>query len=95
MEETIRGQMLRRNARWEVAIYLRGGVLCVADFDGDDKQIVDAPTWIRFHCELPTTRDAQRRMAFESAVPVSRELSMRIGRLHRARDAAIGQEDER
>jgi hypothetical protein len=95
MDSTILGQMLRRNARREVAIYLRERVLWVADFIDGDGQIVDAPTWIRFHCGSPSTRHAQRRMALESAVPVSRELSMRIDELHRARDAAIRQEIDR
>jgi hypothetical protein len=87
--------MLRRNARREVAIYLRESVLWVADFIDGDGQIVDAPTWIRFHCGSASTRHAQRRMVLESAVPVSRELSVRIEQLHRARDRAIRQEEER
>lgn len=84
MVSTIQGQMLRHNARREVAIYLRESALWVADFVDGDGQIVDVPTWIRFHCGLPSTRHAQLRMALESAVPVSRELSMRIEQLHRA-----------
>lgn len=95
MDSTIRGQMLRRNARREVAIYLREGILWIADFIDGDGQIVDAPTWIRFYCGSPSTRHAHRRMALESAVPVSRELSMRIEQLHRARERGIRQEDER
>jgi hypothetical protein len=76
--------MLRRSARREVAIYLRGGTLWVADFIDGDGQIVDAATWIRFNCGSASTYHARRRMVCESALPVSRELSMRIEQLHQA-----------
>jgi len=87
--------MLRQSARREVAIYLRHGALWVADFIDDDGQIVDAATWIRFNCGSVSTYLARLRMACESAIPVSRELSMRIERLHQAGDRSIRQEDER
>jgi hypothetical protein len=87
MGRSIQGQLLRRSARREVAIYLRGGVLWVADFIDGDGQIVDAVTWIRFNCGSASTYQARRRMVCESAFPVSRELSMRIERLHEATEA--------
>ena len=94
MGTTILGQMLRRSARREVAIYLRESVLWVADFVDGDGHIVDAATWIRFHCGSVSTYHAQRRMAIECALPVSRELAMRIEALHRTREG-IAQEIER
>jgi hypothetical protein len=87
MGNSIQGQMLRRSARREVAIYLRGGVLWVADFIDGDGRIVDVATWIRFNCGSASTYQARRRMICESAFPVSRELSMRIERLHHATEA--------
>jgi hypothetical protein len=86
MDSLIQGQVLRRSARREVAIYLRGTVLWVADFIDGDGQIVDAATWIRFNCGSASAYLARRRMVRESAIPVSRELSMRIERLHQARE---------
>jgi len=77
--------MLRRSARREVAIYLRGSALWVADFIDGNGHIVDAATWIRFNCGSVSTFHARRRMIRESALPVSRELSIRIEQLHRAR----------
>jgi hypothetical protein len=95
MGSSIQGQMLRRSARREVAIYFHGGALWVADFIDGEGQIVDAATWIRFNCGSASAWQARRRMVRESALPVSRELSMRIERLHHpaearsARDAAV------
>jgi hypothetical protein len=90
MGGSIQGQMLRRSARREVAIYLRGGTLWVADFIDGDGQIVDAATWIRFNCGSASTYHARRRMVCESALPVSRELSMRIEQLHQTPIASDG-----
>ena len=78
----IQGQMLRRSARREVAIYLRGSALWVADFIDGDGEFVDAATWIRFNCASASAWQARCRMVRESALPVSRELSLRIERLH-------------
>ena len=82
--------MLRRSARREVAIYLRGSALWVADFIDGDGHVVDAATWIRFNCGSVSTYHARRRMIRESALPVSRELSMRIEQLHQAKAAHGG-----
>ncbi len=84
MSCTIQGQMLRRSARREVAIYLRGGALWVADFIDGDGEIVDAATWIRFNCASASAWQTRRRMVRECAVPVSHELSSRIELLHRS-----------
>lgn len=84
----IQGQMLRRSARREVAIYLRGGALWVADFIDGDGHVVDAATWIRFNCGSASAYHARRRMVCESALPVSRELALRIERLHQPAQVA-------
>ena len=44
------GQLLRHSERREVAIFLRDGVLWVADFIDGQGQLVEATTWFRFHC---------------------------------------------
>ena len=88
MPATIQGQMLRRSSRREVAIYLHGGVLWVADFIDGDGHLVDAVTWIRFNCGSPSTYHARRRMMRECALPVSRELAVRIERLHLSPDVS-------
>jgi hypothetical protein len=80
--------MLRRSARREVAIYLRGGALWVADFIDGEGELVDAATWIRFNCASASAWQARRRMVRESAFPVSRDLSLRIERLHDPNAAA-------
>jgi len=94
MVNLIQGQMLRHSARRDVAIYLRCGAVWVADFIDEDGQIVDAATWIRFNCGAVSYL-ARRRMFHESAAPVSRELSMRIEKLHLIRDHSIRRENER
>ena len=82
MNSAIQGQMLRRSARREVAIYLHAGALWVADFIDGDGHIVDAATWIRFNCGSASTYHACRRMICEAAFPVSRDLSQRIQQMH-------------
>lgn len=81
---TILGQILRRSERRETAIYLRDGVLWVADFVDGHGQLVDAESWLRFNCGGATSVQARWRMALESASPVSDELAQRIEALHRA-----------
>jgi hypothetical protein len=83
----ILGQILRRSERRETAIYLRDGVLWVADFVDGQGELVDAVSWLRFNC-AGASAHARRRMAFESASPVSDELAERIEALHRAMVAA-------
>ncbi len=64
-----------------MAIFLRDGVLWVADFIDGEGSLVDAPTWIRFNCGALSSPHARRRMVLESAVPLSAELVLRISRL--------------
>ena len=50
---TILGQILRRSERRETAIYLRDGVLWVADFVDGQGHLVDAESWLRFNFATP------------------------------------------
>ena len=93
--DSIQGQFLRLSERREVAIYLRQGVLWVADFVDGQGELIDPQTWFRFNCGGPTTRQARRRMLLESAVPLSIDVAARIENLHRSADGRGGKEDER
>jgi hypothetical protein len=79
----IQGQLLRLSTRREVAIYLRQGALWVADFVDGQGELVEPRAWFRFNCGAPGTRDPQRRMLLESALPLSAEIAARIEALHR------------
>lgn len=81
----IQGQLLRLNARREVAIYLRDGALWVADFVDDAGTLCEAASWFRFHCATAASWQPRRRMALESAVPLSDDLVARIEALHAGR----------
>ena len=81
-EHRIQGQLLRLSTRREVAIYLREGPIWVADFVDGCGALTDAPTWFRFHCAATVSWHLRRRMALESAMPLSRDLVTRIERLH-------------
>jgi hypothetical protein len=91
---SIRGQLLRRSERREVAIFLRDGALWVADFIDGEGSLIDATTWFRFNCGAPSSLQARRRMILESATPLSPELVARIGRLRDpapiGNDGAVG-----
>lgn len=87
----IRGQMLRLSEHHAVAIYLRDGVMWVADFIDGQVTLVDANTWFRFNCGSLANSHALRRMALESATPISLELGEQIEALHGAL-AARGQD---
>lgn len=91
-EGPIQGQLLRLSERREVAIYLRGGKLWVADFVDEHGELFDPITWFRFNCGAPLSRQAERRVVLESAFPLSPELAARIERLHRGVDAASAKE---
>jgi hypothetical protein len=82
---TIQGQILRRSERRESAIYLRDGVLWVADFVDGEGQLVDAATWVRFNCAGASGAQAIWRMTLDSAAPLYDELTQRIEALHRRR----------
>ena len=84
---TILGQILRRSERRETAIYLRDGVLWVADFVDGQGRLVDAESWLRFNCGGASAQ-GRWRMATESAAPVSDDLAERIEALHRSMAAA-------
>jgi hypothetical protein len=86
----IQGQMLRLGEHHSVAIYLRDGVMWVADFVDGHGELVDANTWFRFNCGALANSHAQRRMALESATPISPELGERIEALHVAAAAGGG-----
>jgi len=79
---TIQGQLLRLSERREVAIYLRGDTLWVADFIDGHGALSEAATWFRFNCGAPGAPYARRRMVLESAIPLSMDLVERIELLH-------------
>ncbi len=85
---TILGQILRRSERRETAIYLRDGVLWVADFVDGHGELVDAESWLRFNCGGASVQ-SRRRMVLEAASPVSDELAERIEALHRTTDGQL------
>ena len=79
----IQGQLLRLSEHHTVAIYLRHGSTWVADFIDGRGILVDVNTWFRFNCGTLANSQALRRMALESAIPLSVELVERIEALHR------------
>jgi hypothetical protein len=80
----IQGQMLRLSKLHAVAIYLRDGRVWVADFIDGQGTLIDATTWFRFNCGTLANSHALRRMALESAMPLSQEIVDHIEALHRA-----------
>ena len=82
-DRPIQGQLLRFSRRRQVAIYLRGDTLWVADFIDGRGEIIDAKTWFRFNCASSGPTNMRRRMVLESAMPLSTELVERVERLHR------------
>ena len=79
----IKGQMLRLSEHREVAIYLRDGDVGIADFIDGRGELVDVASWFRFNCGSSANAYASRRMAIESAKPLSADLIGRIEALHR------------
>ena len=84
----LQGQVLRRSERREVAIFLRDDTLWIADFIDGQGELTDAITWFRFNCGAAASAQAWRRMALESALPLSDELVARIEALYRSRAEA-------
>ncbi len=84
----LQGQLLRRSERREVAIFLLDDSLWVADFVDGQGELVDAVSWFRFNCGAAASVHARRRMALESALPLSDELVARIEALYRS-DGAV------
>ena len=74
----LHGQLLRQGERREVAIFLRDGVLWVADFIDGQGELIEATTWFRFHCAAFASPQARSRMVRESATPLSADLVRRI-----------------
>lgn len=87
----IQGQMLRLSEHHAVAIYLRDGAVWIADFIDGQGALIDANTWFRFNCGNLANSHALRRMALESAMPISAELGARIEALHAAAVLGRGQ----
>ena len=79
----ISGQLLRLSDHHEVAIYLRDGAVCIADFIDGQGALVDVTAWFRFNCGSPANAYLMRRMAIEAAKPLSEKLIARIEALHR------------
>lgn len=77
----IQGQLLRWSEHHAVAIYLREGSTWIADFVDGRGVLVDVNTWFRFNCG--TNFHASRRLALESAIPLSAEFIAQIEELHR------------
>ena len=80
---SIRGQLLRLSEHRAVAIYLRGDRTWVADFVDGHGVLVDVDTWFRFNCGTVANSHVTRRIALESAIPLSSQLIARIEALHR------------
>jgi hypothetical protein len=79
----IQGQLLRLSARREVAIYLRGEMLWVADFIDGHGELFEPEVWFRFNCGSPDASAAQRRMLLESGLPLTGDIATKIEELHR------------
>jgi hypothetical protein len=73
----IKGQILRLSEHREVAIYLRYGDVGIADFIDGRGELVDVVSWFRFNCGSPANAYVSRRMAIESAQPLSADLIAR------------------
>jgi hypothetical protein len=87
---SIQGQLLRLSEHRAVAIYLRDGSTWVADFVDGQGVLVDVDTWVRFNCGTIANPHASRRIARESAIPLSAELTARIESLHQPTVARRG-----
>lgn len=81
--DPLQGQVIRRNRRREAVLFLRNDALWVADFVDGHGQVVDAVTWVRFNCGAADSLHARRRMALESAIPLSEEMAARIEALEK------------
>lgn len=81
----LQGQVLRRNRGREAVLFLRNESLWVADFVDGKGELIDAVTWMRFNCGTASSVQAQRRMVFESALPLDDELAARVEALQAAR----------
>lgn len=80
----VHGHVLLMGERHHIAIYLRRGLTWVAEFKEGYGELTDATTWFRFNCRNLANSHDLRRMALESAMPISAELGLRIEALHAA-----------
>ena len=78
----IQGQLLRVSKYRAVAIYLRDGHTCIADFVDGRGVLFDVDTWFRFNCGSLGNPYLSRRIALESASPLPAELVAKIEALH-------------
>jgi hypothetical protein len=78
----IRGNLLRLRDGRAVAIYLRNGIVSVADLRGQRGRILTAGEWGVFHARRLAF--AQRRGEVEIVSPIPEEVIAVIEHLHRA-----------
>lgn len=74
---------MRLSGRRQVAIYLRGGRLWIADFIDGHGKLVEPEVWFRFNCASAGARHAKRRMLLESGLPLPADTVAKIEELHR------------
>ena len=79
----VHGQQLHLSGRYQVAIYTRGGVCWVAEFNDGHGVLTDAGTWFRVHAGELRYSHGKRAAALESATELSHEMLAQIERLHR------------
>jgi hypothetical protein len=77
----ITGQLLHVDEHRDVAIYMRNGVVKVAEFRKDHGQLVDAAAWFR-NCVGAGLSHPARACARNAADPISPEVALRIEALH-------------
>ena len=87
---TIQGQLLRIDDHHEIAIHTRNGRAWVADFVNGHGELMDATTWFRSHCGVFAVSHAWRRIALQTATPLSEEVVARIEALHKREESARG-----
>lgn len=79
---TIQGNLLRLRDGRAVAIYLRNGVVSVADLRGQCGRIMSVGEWVAFHARKLAY--AQRRGEVELVSPIPADVAALIERLHRS-----------
>jgi hypothetical protein len=77
----IAGQLLTLDDQHKIAIHSRAGELWVAEFHGDQAELVRAAAWFRLHYGICHVSFSLRR-ALRSAVPLSNEMEVAIEKLH-------------
>jgi hypothetical protein len=82
---SIYGHMITLGVDHSIAIYVRNGECCVAEFRDGCGSLEDASSWFRFHAGV--LRWGQGRTALQSSMPLNSEMLEQIERLHAASDA--------